>query len=687
MTRTVVMLVSVLPITAAGCVGRARINTLGDRMLALKLGVDTEGSALIRQAAWGPEARPTHRARRLLEGLSVPDGLGAWVPADILPAPIAGSRTAEWRITEGNVFRRAKLTRDLSDGLTLTWVVELAKQGTSFRMHVRLANGGNRARSVEWFPGWTGRWRLPGGVARVRGWRALSFQAAEEPLAPGRSITFGSRLHSSDTRHTPGMNPYWRITGKETQLYFALDWCGGWQATLTGRPEGLDFSVRLPPSETQLTLAPGQAIAGPVVTVTAVATADDAIARAAWMTQRAALARDLYGGPEPSYPLTYNNWYTTRFNLDGAFLRRQVAAMAPYRFDYFIVDAGWYQKVGEWTPHPDKFKPGEFEAILRSVRAKGVKVGIWSCPQFIAADKDALPKEVDRPGLYEKFIDGHLLDLVGCDYPKRLAAHVAMLRKRYLADWWKYDQLLFADRTRAGVMRNVVAFQEALLAVRRANPDLIIENCQSGGRMTNELTMLVAQSQWLRDGGSHGLIHARSNVSVALNALAFVPPWAAGRWTNNFQKMDPKDDELTRFYCRSAMAGTWGIVSDLAKIPERQRAVILQEIEHYRRLNAFKPGYLYDLHLPRTQGSVAGVTFYKPDRTEAAVLLYRWDRRGALDPSVKLPSLQTTRRYEVTDVDSGERRTVTGQALNEPGLSVNFPAERRSALLFVEACK
>ena len=103
-----------------------------------------------------------------------------------------------------------------------------------------------------------------------------------------------------------------------------------------------------------------------------------------------------------------------------------------------------------------------------------------------------------------------MLDLTGANLKDRLTNHVAALRAQYQMDWWKYDQDFFVEQSNAGLMRNVLTFQNALKSVRQANPDLTIENCQSGGRMINELTLLATQISWLKDGGNNGLGHAKA---------------------------------------------------------------------------------------------------------------------------------------------------------------------------------
>src|SRR5262249_36764144 len=146
--------------------------------------------------------------------------------------------------------------------------------------------------------------------------------------------------------------------------------------------------------------------------------------------------------------------------------------------------------------------------------------------------------------------------------------------------------------------------------------------------------------------------------------------------------IDPNDDETTRLYCRSAMAGVWGISTDLSKLPDRQRDVILKEIENYRKLNPLKFACLYDLQQPSSSADVAGVTFYSRRRYNAGVVLYRWARQGAFDQHVTFPKLKPTGMYQVTDADTGVQTIISGSDLNANGIDIPFSTQRLSALVF-----
>ena len=639
----------------------ARAQVLDNAEFRIHLGCDRQGRPCIASATWTADDRTAFGD----------DG--------------ASHGTGAWRITNNDSFLRAEATCPNHNGLAVTRVVDLAPSGSLFRTCVRMTNPCAEPIAVSSFPVLDAEWTLPNLPRAIRWWKALSFVPVENPLTAGHRLTLGSRLHSSDNRHGPATNPYWLIGSGADRLWFALEWCGGWEAEITGTDTGVTLRVQLPPRETQLILEPGETITGPVLSVTVTRTRDEREARAAWLAQRAAVGRALYGSPAPICPFFYNHWYTTGFDIDAAFLRRQRAHLKPYGFDFFLVDAGWYRKVGQWEPHPRKFETGAFESLLADCARQGLQVGLWTCPQFARATWWRRPPAADRPGHYERHVGGHLLDLAGSAFPEWLPDHVATLRQRYGVNWWKYDQVFFAPKTRAGTMKNVAAFQSALAAVRAAEPDLYIENCQSGGRMINEFTTIIAQTHWLRDGGGTGIKHARRNLRDALGAIQFLPPWMCNRWTNNPDRCDPANDALARYYCRSAMIGSWGLCADLADIDPGQRNVIVQEAGFYRRLNELKWAGRYDVLYPEDGASVAGVTYYDAAGTRAGVLLYRWDVKGAFTYRIPLRGLKPERLYNIEDADRVAVTDCRGRDLRDVGLPVPFDRNRLSALVFITA--
>jgi alpha-galactosidase len=671
MRRLVVCLAWMLALAFA-----ASAQELSNDCLTLRLGVSHEGIPIIKEAVWKDTGQAAFR------DAGTPDGLRAWVPTALIPGD--ASEAPAWIINEDEQMFTAEATRPLAAKMRITWILDLPKQGPLFRLRVRLT-GGKQARDVEWFPAWSANWQIGGGAQWVRWWRALEFDRKERALDTGSPITLSSRLNSSDDGDN-GVNPYWVVGGQSSRIYFSLQWSGGWRAQLNGLDNGLAFAVNLPPAETQLTLNKRKEIEGPALLVTLIEGTDEAEGRAQWMRQRRALGEILYGGPGPSFPLTYNHWYAIRKDFNADFLARQLAAMSPYEFDAFVIDAGWFAN-GRWKPDPVKFPSGELTDALAWMKTAGIKPGLWSTPQFVSKGDDASALTFEDPAVFSNFIDGYLVDLSQPSYTSHLLDHVTTLRNKYSMDYWKYDQLLFSDQTHDGEMKNVIGFQTALQSVRQAHPDLTIENCLNGGRILNDFTLLLTQTSWLSDYGKTSDGVSQVNIHSGLYALEMVFPWSALRFSVNFDQSDPNDDEQTRLSCRSAMMGTWGLSTDLSLISARQQPIILKEIANYRRLSRLKYSCLYDLYLPSETADAAGVTYYSPKRHYAGILLYRWQRNGAFNQPVGLAKLRPEVTYSITDVDTGAVITARGSDLIANGVSVSFSGERQSALLFIEPAR
>jgi hypothetical protein len=657
----------------------ARATDLANDTIRLDLETTSDGIPTIASANWKASGK------QIFADTGLADNLASWVPDSLLPAQNQIFEPAAWSISTQDKFIVAKASISLPSALKITWVIELVKSGSLFRLHVDYENGRTKPMAIQWFPAWSASWTVSASPDQIRWWDALAYTPEQKRATKKANISLFSHLYSSAAKDG-GSLPYWVVEGAWGKLYFGLSWSGGWQAQINSKRNALNFSVSLPPDETELVLDPSESVEGPRLVVTPTAHTDSLSARRIWMDQRSQLGKTLYGGPAPSFPLAYNHWYAVRTDVDPGFLRSQIQAMGPYGFDAFIVDAGWYDSAGNWLPDPAKFQPGELESILQSAKSAGATPGLWSAPQYVLGQNNQAPAGIADPGSFNPLVDGYLLDLWKGDYKTHLLDHIKTLTQRFPIGWWKYDQPIFDLDATSGAMRTVLAFQTALRTVRRANPTLTIENCQDGGHMINEQTLLATQLSWLLDQPGNDLPDARSNIQVALGALETVFPWAAYRWTNNLDQHQD-DDEFTRYYCRSAMAGVWGISSDLSKIGDHQRSVVLNEIQNYRRLNSIKKYDQYDIVQPADGADVASITYYGRRNQEAAAIVYRWSAKDAFSRTVWFKGLDKSISYVITDADTGAQTTMSGQDLSKLGYSQSFSSGQLSGLLFVEPAK
>ncbi|MBN1559332.1 alpha-galactosidase [candidate division KSB1 bacterium] len=454
------------------CCALGYTQSLQNQSLQLELAVTPGGAPHI------------HRAVSLQDGQVIFEHrspyffMDDWGPQEL----IASAKKTAWEMGSDHLFERAHFSVDLENGLRRAHVVELAKQGTLFRIYVTLENAGADSIRVDWYPVWKTTWDIPGGQW-MKSWDALTYKPFQNRLNVDAQTVLGSRVHSSD-RLPDGHVPYWIIGGERQWLNFSLEWCGGWRAELAKNDFGVEWSVWLPQEETQLFLGPGEMVTGPVITIVPTSEKSEMAHRAEWVRQRTELARKRFGGPKHEYMLVWNHWYSIEFDVNRTYLLNQLPLLHNFGFEAFVIDAGWYTQVGDWRVDAEKFQsPAQLKTLLNTLKAKDMYAGLWSCPQFGRPDQTGASEIFEEPKFYRPFLSGaRLYDLYGMNFEQFLVDHVKLLVNEYGANWWKYDQDFFARHSKHGLLKNVEEFQRGLVAVRNQFQDLYIENCQSGGR-------------------------------------------------------------------------------------------------------------------------------------------------------------------------------------------------------------
>jgi len=69
--------------------------------------------------------------------------------------------------------------------------------------------------------------------------------------------------------------------------------------------------------------------------------------------------------------------------------------------------------------------------MLASLKANGVKPGLWSTPQYVSTINNQSALAIEDPPVSSKFLDGYLVDMSQDDFVDYLSEHVQVLRKKY----------------------------------------------------------------------------------------------------------------------------------------------------------------------------------------------------------------------------------------------------------------
>lgn len=204
--------------------------------------------------------------------------------------------------------------------------------------------------------------------------------------------------------------------------------------------------------------------------------------------------------------------------------------------EYFVVDCGWYDagswwdSVGEWKPSYERF-PNGIDEVMDYIRSKGMTAGLWLEPEVMGINCEFAHKVPDnwffmRNGQRIVDKDRYLLDFRNPDVVDYVTKVVDRLVKDYHVGYIKMD---YNVTTGLGTDYNTYSLGKGLLDHNRAvqfwrdtlytkYPDLVIENCSSGG-MRHDYAMLSKDSiQSVSDQTDYTLNAAIS--SIAASAIA-----------------------------------------------------------------------------------------------------------------------------------------------------------------------
>jgi alpha-galactosidase len=123
--------------------------------------------------------------------------------------------------------------------------------------------------------------------------------------------------------------------------------------------------------------------------------------------------------------ITVNTWIPFHFDIDRAILLEQIDRAAELGVEGYQVDAGWYDRMGDWNADRAKF-PNGLEEIAEHVRARGLRFGLWMAvatvdeasqvfqmhPEWVALNREGEPNRHPMPGAVTLCLDSGYFDFI-----------------------------------------------------------------------------------------------------------------------------------------------------------------------------------------------------------------------------------------------------------------------------------
>jgi len=249
-----------------------------------------------------------------------------------------------------------------------------------------------------------------------------------------------------------------------------------------------------------------------------------------------------------------------------------VAAAAKAGCEYFVIDAGWYadikedwsQTIGSWLPTSSRWPRG-LKFVLDQIRQHGMIPGLWLEPE-VAGAKSLLAQKPDnwffvRHGKRVLKNSRYLLDFRNPEVRAYLDQVIARLVNEYGVGYIKMD---YNVDSLQGTELNADSFGQGLLEHNRAHlawldsvltryPDLIIENCGSGGGRMDYAMLSRLQIQSMTDQEDYLKLPA-----ILVGTSAAVLPEQLAIWSYPLAGADADQSSfnmVTAMMCRIHQSG------------------------------------------------------------------------------------------------------------------------------------
>ncbi|WP_346779818.1 glycoside hydrolase family 36 protein [Streptomyces sp. S3(2020)] len=409
--------------------------------------------------------------------------------------------------------------------------------------------------------------------------------------------------------------------------------------------------------------------------------------------------RRLIRRPHPDHqalPVIYNDYMNTLMgDPTTEKLLPLIEAAGKAGAEVFVIDAGWYDDdaqgwwdaVGAWEPAQARF-PGGIREVLDAIRSHGMVPGLWLEPEVVGVRSPlarTLPPEAffRRGGLRVTEHGRHHLDL---RHPAA-RAHLDAVVDRLVGEWGvRYLKLDYninigpgtengPESPGAGLLGHHRAHLDWMSALLDRYPDLILENCGSGGLRMDYAQLAVAQIQSTSDQQD-----PLRYPPIAAAATAAVTPEQAAVWA--YPQPEHTADRIA-FTLTGALLGRVHLSGFLDRMTDEQFELVRSAIHAYKNIRpqiaVARP--FWPLGLPDWEDTWIAHGL----RSDDATFLTVWRRAPGTDPgaasrTLHLPHLRDTPLHP--EVIHPTTADATAEWDNDEGrLTVTLPRPDTAVLL------
>ena len=376
-----------------------------------------------------------------------------------------------------------------------------------------------------------------------------------------------------------------------------------------------------------------------------------------------------------------NNWEATYFNFDESKLMSLARKARSLGVELFVLDDGWFSNrndessgLGNYTEDRKKLPQG-LAGISRKIRQLGLQFGLWVEPEMVSVNSDlyaehpdwtvTIPGREASPGRQQLVLDmsnpavvDYLYQQLSDVFLRAKVAYVKWDHNRNLSD--VYSNHLTAEQQAGFYHRYVLGLYRLLFRLKAAFPDILFENCSSGGnRFDLGMTFFMPQT-WISDNTD---AHERVKIQQGFSLL--YPPCCmsahvSGHPSHQVLRHTPIESRFN-----VSCFGLSGYQLDLTTLTTYEEKVIRQQVSFYKEHRTLlQQGVFYRLSLSAANQQVWMIM--KEDQSEAIVGFFQGlQMSNPTLKTIKLPMLKPDAIYQVNSREQYQNIRQYGHLVNK----------------------
>jgi alpha-galactosidase len=373
-------------------------------------------------------------------------------------------------------------------------------------------------------------------------------------------------------------------------------------------------------------------------------------------------------------PVVFNEYCTTWGTPSHENIKNIVETVKSKGIKYFIIDAGWYADKsngwfttnGDWIVSDELFPYG-LEKTVELITNAGMIPGIWFELETCSTQSKMFKNEehlLKRNGYVITSGNRRFLDMNDPWVNEYLTEKVIGMLKKYGFKYIKvdYNETIGvgcdgAESLGEGLKQNMLATQAFFKKIRAEIPDIVIENCSSGGHRLEPSMMALSDMASFSDAHE-----CREIPIIAANLHRAIQPsksqiWAVLRKTDSLQRI--------AYSLAGTFLGVMCLSGDVNDLDSEQWKLVDKGIDFYNSVS-----HIIASGETRYFGSLVGsyrspegwqaVVRYSEDKNEIMVVVHTFG--GSLPENIQIPLEGTYKIKDSYVVDS--KLSIEGNNLN-----------------------